>query len=57
MQSLFAGWYFGLLVDKALGISDKPSVQQKRGEELRKHLVQSKSVALIKVRYFLCVEY
>jgi len=42
------GWYLGLLTDKALGISDKPDVQRKRGSELREHLVQSRSVALIK---------
>lgn len=42
-------WYLGLLTDTALGIADKPSVQRKRGEELRHHLVRSQSVALIKV--------
>ena len=45
------GWYIGLLMDKATGVSDKPSVQRKRGEELRQHLVRSKSVALIKVSH------
>jgi hypothetical protein len=43
------GWYFGLLMDKALGTSDNVEVQRRRGEELRMHLVRSKSVALIKV--------
>lgn len=37
-------------MDKTLGLSDSPDVQRRRGEELRKHLVRSKSVALIKVR-------
>ena len=43
------GWYLGLLMDKTLGVDDKPEVQRKRGEELRKLLVKSRSVALIKV--------
>lgn len=43
------GWYLGLLMDKAMGIADKPNVQRKRGEELRQHLVRSQSVALVKV--------
>lgn len=42
------GWYLGLLMDKAMGIADKPNVQRKRGEELRQHLVRSQSVALVK---------
>jgi len=42
------GWYMGLLLDKALGIDNDPVVQKKRGEELRRHLVHSGSVALIK---------
>mmetsp|Transcript_18187 Transcript_18187/g.45027 ORF Transcript_18187/g.45027 Transcript_18187/m.45027 type:complete len:812 (+) Transcript_18187:155-2590(+) len=42
------GWYLGLLMDNALGISDKPDVQRKRGAELRELLVRSRSVALIK---------
>ena len=42
------GWYFGLLADRALGIQDKEVVQRRRGVQLRKHLVQSGSVALIK---------
>eukprot|EP00980_Cylindrotheca_fusiformis_P007050 scaffold1481_cov137-Cylindrotheca_fusiformis.AAC.4 len=42
------GWYIGLVLDNALGISDKPEVQRKRGEELRHLLVRSRSVALIK---------
>ena len=42
------GWYFTLLIDKAVGISEKEGVQRKRGEDLRRILVQSKSVALIK---------
>lgn len=43
------GWYLGLLIDKAMGIGEKPNVQRKRGEQLRQHLVRSQSVALIKV--------
>jgi hypothetical protein len=39
----------GLLMDKALGVNEKESVQRKRGEELRMTLVNSNSVALIKV--------
>lgn len=42
------GWYMGLLMDKALGISNQQAVQRKRGQELRHHLVHSGSVALIK---------
>lgn len=42
------GWYLGLLTDKTMGIADQEEVQRKRGVELRMHLVQSKSVALIK---------
>jgi predicted unusual protein kinase regulating ubiquinone biosynthesis (AarF/ABC1/UbiB family) len=42
------GWYFGLLADRALGVEDLETVQRKRGAELRRHLVQSGSVALIK---------
>jgi predicted unusual protein kinase regulating ubiquinone biosynthesis (AarF/ABC1/UbiB family) len=38
----------GLLADEAMGLSDNETVQQKRGEQLRMHLVRSKSVALIK---------
>jgi hypothetical protein len=49
----FVGWYIGLLWDNALGISEKPDVQRKRGAELRNHLVQSRSVALIKVSQFI----
>jgi predicted unusual protein kinase regulating ubiquinone biosynthesis (AarF/ABC1/UbiB family) len=37
-----------LLLDKALGIDQDVDVQRKRGAELRHHLVESKSVALIK---------
>lgn len=36
-------------MDNALGLSERSEVQKKRGEELRNHLVQSRSVALIKV--------
>jgi hypothetical protein len=43
------GWYLGLLMDNASGVSEKPEVQRKRGQELRELLVQSRSVALIKV--------
>lgn len=42
------GWYLGLVSDSVLKIDGKESVQRKRGEELRMHLVRSKSVALIK---------
>lgn len=42
------GWYFSLLMDKAMGISEHLEVQTKRGVELREHLIRSKSVALIK---------
>jgi predicted unusual protein kinase regulating ubiquinone biosynthesis (AarF/ABC1/UbiB family) len=41
-------WYGRLLIDKALGVLDKPSVQRQRGKELRQVFVRSKSVALIK---------
>jgi predicted unusual protein kinase regulating ubiquinone biosynthesis (AarF/ABC1/UbiB family) len=44
----FPGWYFRLLVDKALRIDRLEFVQRKRGAELRATLVHSKSVALIK---------
>ena len=37
-----------LLGDRALGVDKSEAVQRKRGVELRMHLVQSKSVALIK---------
>lgn len=37
-----------LLIDKALGVDGNEEVQRRRGEELRMHLVQSKSVALVK---------
>lgn len=39
-------------MDKTMGIDDLEEVQRKRGEELRMHLVRSKSVALIKVINF-----
>jgi predicted unusual protein kinase regulating ubiquinone biosynthesis (AarF/ABC1/UbiB family) len=42
------GWYLSLLIDKATGVLDKPSVQRRRGIELRQAFVRSKSVALIK---------
>jgi len=44
----YKGWYVRLLIDKGLGQDTKESVQRKRGQELRLHLVRSKSVALIK---------
>jgi predicted unusual protein kinase regulating ubiquinone biosynthesis (AarF/ABC1/UbiB family) len=44
----FKGWYFGLVSDRILKIDENDTVQRKRGEELRMHLVRSKSVALIK---------
>lgn len=43
-----SGWYFRLLLDKALGVDKDEGVQRKRGAELRNHFVKSKSVALIK---------
>ena len=49
------GWYLGLVMDKALGIHEKPDVQRKRGKELRQHLVSSQSVALIKVSKIMIV--
>ncbi|KAL7578341.1 hypothetical protein ACA910_012747 [Epithemia clementina (nom. ined.)] len=42
------GWYVRLLMDKTMGLAKNEVVQRRRGEELRNHLVQSKSVALIK---------
>jgi predicted unusual protein kinase regulating ubiquinone biosynthesis (AarF/ABC1/UbiB family) len=42
------GWYLGLLTDNMLKMNELESVQRKRGEELRNHLVRSRSVALIK---------
>ena len=46
--TISAGWYLGLLWDKALGVSEKPEIQRMRGRELRETLINSKSVALIK---------
>jgi len=40
-------WYLSLLMDKAMGVSEKEEVQRKRGAELRDLLIQSKSVSLI----------
>lgn len=45
---MLLGWYFGLVADKILKIDNKESVERKRGEQLRMHLVRSRSVALIK---------
>lgn len=42
------GWYFGLISDSVRKIDGKESVERKRGEQLRMHLIRSKSVALIK---------
>jgi hypothetical protein len=39
-----------LLMDQTMGQGDNEKLQRIRGEELRMHLVRSKSVALIKVR-------
>lgn len=50
LKFLSTGWYIRLLADRTMGISEKESVQRKRGEELRLHLVRSGSVTLIKVR-------
>jgi len=41
-------WYLGLITDKITKTDGKDTVERRRGEELRKHLVRSKSVALIK---------
>ena len=41
-------WYGRLLIDKANGVLNLPSVQRQRGKELREAFVQSRSVALIK---------
>jgi len=43
------GWYFRLLGDRVMGDGESDAVHRKRGAELRNHLVQSGSVALIKV--------
>ena len=40
-----------LLMDRATGAYKSEVIQRIRGEELRMHLVRSKSVALIKVRH------
>eukprot|EP00978_Attheya_sp_CCMP212_P025365 scaffold81460_cov42-Attheya_sp.AAC.2 len=42
------GWYIGLLFDQIMGMEKNESVQHKRGSELRQHLVNSGSVALVK---------
>mmetsp|Transcript_20880 Transcript_20880/g.43526 ORF Transcript_20880/g.43526 Transcript_20880/m.43526 type:complete len:807 (-) Transcript_20880:70-2490(-) len=42
------GWYMGLISDNFFKINEMESVERKRGEELRMHLVRSRSVALIK---------
>jgi len=42
------GWYIGLLTDKFMGSDKLEEIQRKRGEELRMHLIRSRSVALIK---------
>lgn len=42
------GWYLGLIKDKTMKTDGTDTVERMRGEELRKHLVRSKSVALIK---------
>ncbi len=41
-------WYARLLIDKANGVLNLPSVQRQRGRELREAFVASRSVALIK---------
>ncbi|OEU13064.1 ABC1-domain-containing protein, partial [Fragilariopsis cylindrus CCMP1102] len=41
-------WYGRLLMDRANGVLNLPSVQRQRGKELREVFVRSKSVALIK---------
>ena len=41
-------WYGRLLMDRANGVLNLPSVQRQRGKELREAFVRSKSVALIK---------
>lgn len=42
------GWYFRLLCDRIMGVDENEAIHRKRGAELRTHLVQSGSVALIK---------
>ena len=48
MTFISLGWYVGLVTDSILKIDGNENVERKRGEELRMHLVRSKSVALIK---------
>lgn len=49
------GWYLSLLMDRAMGQADNERLTRIRGEELRMHLVRSKSVALIKVSFIVCL--
>lgn len=42
------GWYVSLLMDRSTGAEKNENIQRLRGEQLRMHLVRSKSVALIK---------
>lgn len=42
------GWYIGLLTDELFQKQNEPKTQRRRGAELRQHLINSGSVALIK---------
>jgi len=42
------GWYLSLLLDRSSGVAENENIQRLRGEQLRMHLIRSKSVALIK---------
>lgn len=37
-------------MDRTMGVAGNEKIQRMRGEQLRMHLIRSKSVALIKVR-------
>lgn len=45
---LFIGWYHSLLMDKAFKRDNNIAIQRQRGRELRDHIINSNSVALIK---------
>ena len=49
------GWYMSLLMDRSTGAAENENIQRLRGEQLRMHLIRSKSVALIKVCGTICV--
>lgn len=42
------GWYIGLIADQVLGRTKSKDLERRRGEQLRNHLVNSGSVALVK---------